>query len=225
MDVPQLPRVAVVAASRAAASRADDARADDARAEAVCAALVDAGLDAVRATGTPTASTASTPSELSGLADALARATPDNSGVGSGCDVTVVVTAGAAPDDRFATRFGGVFLPDRDGVYVVGAAPLAGARGAGAASDRETMLAQARWLGEYLRGRYLLPQRSEMLAHLGLRPTPVLSRLARPSGRTHDYRRRLALEVRRGRARAAAAGYPLPVPATTEAKLLGTPDA
>ncbi len=80
--------------------------------------------------------------------------------------------------------------------------------------------AQARWLGEYLRGRYLLPPRSAMLTAAGAAgPLRSLAddlrdRWLRPHhGSAVDaYLRWLEAEVRHGRARAAAGGYPLPVP-------------
>ncbi|WP_131769561.1 hypothetical protein [Candidatus Protofrankia californiensis] len=80
--------------------------------------------------------------------------------------------------------------------------------------------AQARWLGEYLRGRYLLPLRSAMLTAAST-PRPLRSladdlrnRRLRPHHRSDvdAYLRWLGAEVRQGRARAAAGGYPLPVP-------------
>jgi hypothetical protein len=114
----------------------------------------------------------------------------------------VVLTPAApdrgAPDGLPAAAghcYGGVFHPDVEGVYRVGAGRPA------------VVAAQARWIGEYLRGRYLLPARSSMIAHPGLRrygPRPWAGR---------RYLARLEGELRRGRARAARAGYPLPVPA------------
>jgi hypothetical protein len=67
---------------------------------------------------------------------------------------------------------------------------------------------QARWIGEYLRGRYLLPPRSAMLTGLGPR------RRTTPGGGAQAYLTALERERHAGRARAAAAGYPLPVPGT-----------
>ncbi len=141
--------------------------------------------------------------------------------------------------------FGGVFDPDTEGVY--GCAVLTHRSGeANPARGRLSRLvapeaisvtdsvtdsvrlaeAQARWLGEYLRGRYLLPPRSVMLAATGAAGasrSPVggpRGRWSRPRhrGGVDAYLRWLAAEVRRGRARAAAARYPLPVPSLLTAR-------
>ncbi|WP_139342105.1 hypothetical protein [Protofrankia sp. BMG5.30] len=127
--------------------------------------------------------------------------------------------------------FGGVFNPDAEGVYGCGVLPggvspgsgpgPAGGTGAISVTDAVRLAeAQARWLGEYLRGRYLLPPRSVMLAATGAAGasrSPVgdlRGRWSRPHhrGGVDAYLRWLAAEVRRGRARAAAGRYPLPVP-------------
>ncbi|WP_131784914.1 hypothetical protein [Protofrankia symbiont of Coriaria ruscifolia] len=107
--------------------------------------------------------------------------------------------------------------------------PVSGSTGTGtgdAAGSTDAVRlaeAQARWLGEYLRGRYLLPPRSAMLTAASTpRPLRSLRSLAddlrnrrlRPHHRSDvdAYLRWLGAEVRQGRARAAAGGYPLPVP-------------
>jgi hypothetical protein len=143
--------------------------------------------------------------------------------------------AGATPSAGGpVTRFGGVFDPDSDGVYLVGIYPEgmvsppvpedgrardpagspASSAGSGVAAPGELAWAQARWVGEYLRGRYLLPERSVMLGHPGL-PAPrrlgQLMHLGRERPGVAGYLARLEREQRRGRGRAAAASYPLPV--------------
>lgn len=95
--------------------------------------------------------------------------------------------------------FAGVFHQEVEGLYRVSAEP-------------ELAAAQGRWIGEYLRGRYLLPSRPAMVSASGR------SAGGPPADRSGQLRRRLYLraltrEVRRGHARAASAGYPLPVPA------------
>ncbi len=138
-------------------------------------------------------------------------------------NLTEVRTLGAI---GLARRFGGVFDPDSDGVYLIGAGSPVGVHGHGharsgmtsvpgtaaisdmAAGIRELAWAQGSWVGEYLRGRYLLPARSVMLAHPGLPGR----RLGWEWGGVAGYLARLDRELRRGRARAAAAGYPLPLP-------------
>ncbi|WP_041253683.1 hypothetical protein [Frankia sp. EAN1pec] len=95
--------------------------------------------------------------------------------------------------------FAGVFHQEVEGLYRVSAEP-------------ELAAAQGRWIGEYLRGRYLLPSRPAMVSASGR------SAGGPPADRAGQLRRRLYLraltrEVRRGHARAASAGYPLPVPA------------
>ncbi|ONH33837.1 hypothetical protein BL253_00530 [Pseudofrankia asymbiotica] len=124
--------------------------------------------------------------------------------------------------------YGGVFHPRADGVYLVGSlggtgAALtepAGAPTRRAAEDDETpgpdpgrqlAWAQASWVGEHLRGRYLLPAYQAMLDHPGLRRVGLRRR------GLGGYRRALDRELRAGRARAAAAGYPLPLPAAAAA--------
>ncbi|MEX5707545.1 hypothetical protein AB1484_04285 [Parafrankia sp. FMc6] len=95
--------------------------------------------------------------------------------------------------------FAGVFHQEVEGLYRVSAEP-------------ELAAAQGSWIGEYLRGRYLLPSRPAMVSASGR------SAGGPPADRAGQLRRRLYLraltrEVRRGHARAASAGYPLPVPA------------
>ncbi len=132
-----------------------------------------------------------------------------------------------------SSLFGGVFDPETEGVYRCGRLPRPGAAPAGpvAVADAVRLAdAQSRWIGEYLRGRYLLPSRSAMLAAAGLRPTrrtatgsaswprprseTLHARWLRAPGQTavRGYLRWLGAELRRGRARAAEGGYPLPVP-------------
>jgi hypothetical protein len=146
-------------------------------------------------------------------------------------DLTRVRTPG--PVGR-AGRFGGVFDPDSDGVYLIGGAGPVGGRvhgrstGSSAAAERDTVAvrgiaaerdtvavrelawAQGSWVGEYLRGRYQLPPRSVMLAHPGL----PRRRFGWERPGIDGYLARLGRELRRGRARAAAAGYPLPLPSS-----------
>jgi hypothetical protein len=213
--MPELARVAVIGSGLPAA--------------VALAALVDGGLDAqgvCTATPPPDAADVLT---THGLTERLHRVAATRGlnvrrrrGGGGGFDVVadaetigrfdaVVLAdaAGAAPADAdpapggaapggkgHAPRFGGVFDPDSDGVYLIG--------GAG-----ELARAQGRWVGEYLRGRYLLPARSVMLAHPGLPPRGYLGRGRHGDGLA-GYLARLDRELRRGHARAAAAGYPLP---------------
>jgi hypothetical protein len=130
--------------------------------------------------------------------------------------------------------FGGVFDPETEGVYWCGRlpAPAAPSPGAGAvtgvaAPDASRLAdAQARWISEYLRGRYLLPPRSVMVTAAGMTatgratgwprspgdlPGTAWARI-RGCGAVAYYLHRLGAELRRGRARAAEGGYPLPVP-------------
>ncbi len=95
--------------------------------------------------------------------------------------------------------FGGVFHQEVEGLYRVSAEP-------------ELAAAQGRWIGEYLRGRYLLPSRPAMVSAAG-RLTGGPPADGAGQVRRRRYLRALAREVRRGHARAASAGYPLPVPA------------
>ncbi len=140
-----------------------------------------------------------------------------------------------------SSLFGGVFDPETEGVYRCGRLPGPGPRAAprpGAAPTGPLAVAdavrladaQSRWIGEYLRGRYLLPPRSAMLAAAGLTATRRTAtgsaswprprseaphaRWLRAPGQTavRGYLRWLGAELRRGRARAAEGGYPLPVP-------------
>ena len=126
-------------------------------------------------------------------------------------DAVVVAPAGrsAAADliGAEVPRFGGVFHPVTDGVYLVGA-PADGATEP--ATDVVLAKAQAGWIGEYLRGRYALPAHQAMVS----RPGPGRG----PRARTGDgYLRAVGRELRAGRARAAAAGYPMPMPAARPA--------
>lgn len=102
--------------------------------------------------------------------------------------------------------FGGVFHPELEGVFRV-------------SSDPELAGPQGRWIGEYVRGRYLLPSRSVMVCGAG-RVAGLPGRgglVSRPDGQaaaaSRRYLKALAKEIRRGHARASRAGYPLPVPA------------
>jgi hypothetical protein len=205
--VPQLPRVAVIGGDLAGA--------------VALAQLVDGGLTvaAFAVTAGPVDPAAAAYLADRGLTDRLIRLETGGldirpsdgarrpfqiwgDGASRGIWDVVVLTPAAAdasgPDGLPAAAghcYGGVFHPDVEGVYRVGAGRPA------------VVAAQARWIGEYLRGRYLLPARSAMIAHPGLRrygPRPWAGR---------RYPARLEGELRRGRARAARAGYPLPVPA------------
>ena len=138
--------------------------------------------------------------------------------------VTAVIGAGSP-------WFGGVFHPRADGVYLVGTpggaaddetspADVPAQRHADAADDAPgadlddpLVWAQGSWVGEYLRGRYLLPTYQAMLDRPGLRRGGLRRRGAA------GYLRALERELRAGRARAAAAGYPLPLPAHSTAAL------
>ncbi len=160
-------------------------------------------------------------------------------------DITGRTETGTGPFAVPPARFGGVFDPDAEGVYRCGHLPLAGSLPSDTALPSETTLpsdtadiirlaeAQGRWVGEYLRGRYLLPARSAMLAAAGApgwrrsRAAGLLDRWPAGPGWHHGrtaagvtavdvtvdgYLRWLSGELRRGRARAAEGGYPLPVP-------------
>ncbi|WP_462186508.1 MULTISPECIES: hypothetical protein [unclassified Frankia] len=110
----------------------------------------------------------------------------------------VVLTGPAArlgPAGTGSARFGEVFDLEVPWLFhVAGPAQLAAA--------------QARWIGEYLRGRYTPPSPDEMAA----RP-----RLAGRSlrGGAHGQLASLDRELRAGHARAAEAGYPMPQPPGT----------
>jgi hypothetical protein len=130
--------------------------------------------------------------------------------------------------------FGGVFDPETEGVYWCGRLPSPAAPSAGAetvtgvtAPDAGRLTdAQARWISEYLRGRYLLPPRSVMVTAAGMAATSRAAGWPRSYGdlpraawaqlrgrsAVDCYLYRLGAELRRGRARAADGGYPLPVP-------------
>ncbi|WP_026310517.1 hypothetical protein [Parafrankia elaeagni] len=116
--------------------------------------------------------------------------------------------AGPPPPPELAREaggfFGGVFHPELEGVFRV-------------SPDPELAGPQGRWIGEYVRGRYLLPSRSVMVCGAGrLAGLPWRGGLvSRPDGQaaSRRYLRALAKEIRRGHARASRAGYPLPVPA------------
>ncbi|MCM3887499.1 hypothetical protein [Frankia sp. R82] len=107
-------------------------------------------------------------------------------------------TEGLLPATSIAaesTRFGGVFDPQVAWVFHVGG-PV------------ELATAQGRWIGEYLRGRYALPDDPQS----GAGALPVVR------GRPWRKGIRSALaevdrELQAGHARAATAGYPLPTPA------------
>ncbi|MBX6388931.1 MAG: hypothetical protein IRZ08_08015 [Frankia sp.] len=120
-------------------------------------------------------------------------------------DAVVVTGSAASAASELAGSaipwFGGVFHPRADGVYLVGWLPD------GSAAEPEVAEAQASWVGEYLRGRYLLPSYHEMASR------PALRRLPFGRQRGRGYLRALERERRAGRARATAAGYPLPLPA------------
>jgi hypothetical protein len=98
-----------------------------------------------------------------------------------------------------APWYGGVFHPQADGVYLVG--PDEVDAGRVDLDSGEITVPQARWVGEYLRGRYLLPAFQAMLDHPGLQRR----------GLRRGYTRALDRELRAGHARASAAGYPLPL--------------
>jgi hypothetical protein len=109
--------------------------------------------------------------------------------------------------------FGGVFHPRSAGVFVVGGEP-------GSASQHPLVELRARWVGEYLRGRYQLPAYQAMLDRPELRHRGLRGR--GPRGRTgRGLVRALERELRAGRSRAAAAGYPLPLPAAAQPRALG----
>ncbi|WP_322759620.1 hypothetical protein [Frankia sp. Cr2] len=131
--------------------------------------------------------------------------------------------------------FGGVFSLDTDGVYRCGRLPdPVGTPSRGSVDSADTVQladAQGRWISEYLRGRYLLPPRSVMLAAAGLPaagsgswPRSRCDRLRASWHPRHGpsavqgYLRWLGAELRRGRARAAEGGYPIPVPSLITAE-------
>jgi len=104
--------------------------------------------------------------------------------------------------------FGSVFPPDDVGVYQLTGSGRVGTGGRPPARLDGLLEARARWLGEYLRGRYRLPEHAAMVETGGIATGHRrLGGLAQP-----DPVRWLAAECRRGRARAALAGYPLPLP-------------
>ncbi|WP_322754403.1 hypothetical protein [Frankia sp. Cas3] len=130
--------------------------------------------------------------------------------------------------------FGGVFSLDTDGVYRCGRLPGSVDGSVDGADTVRLADAQGRWISEYLRGRYLLPPRSVMLAAAGLPAAGPASWLRshadrlraswhgrhRRPGRpaVQGYLRWLGAELRRGRARAAEGGYPIPVPSLITAE-------
>jgi hypothetical protein len=225
--VPQLPRVAVIGGDLAGAV---------ALAELVDGGLTAAAFAAVTDPADP-ADPAATYLAARGLGDRLIRAETGGLDIRpcdgarrpfqiwvdgaprGGWDAVVLTPAApdvSLPDGSVAAagdRYGGVFHPDVEGVYRVGAGrpagvgPRPGPAIAAVPAVPAVVAAQARWIGEYLRGRYLLPARSAMVAH------PALRRYGPRLWAGRRYLARLEGELRRGRARAAQAGYPLPVPA------------
>jgi hypothetical protein len=123
---------------------------------------------------------------------------PDGEAHPLGVFEAVVLTGPAArlgPAGTGSARFGEVFDLEVPWLFhVAGPARLAAA--------------QARWIGEYLRGRYAPPSPDEMAA----RP-----RLAGRSlrGGTHGQLTALDRELHAGHTRAAEAGYPMPQPPGT----------
>jgi hypothetical protein len=109
-----------------------------------------------------------------------------------------------------APWFGAVFHPVAGGVFLLGVPDSGQVGRPDSERDLTVTKAQAGWVAEYLRGRYLLPAGQAMLDHPGLRRTGVRRGAA-------GYLRALDRELRAGRSRAAAAGYPLPLPAARPA--------
>jgi hypothetical protein len=245
----QLPRVAVLGGATAGA--------------AVLDAIVDSGLRARWFTaGPPSALVAAYLAER-GLADHVQPA-DDRPAVGHGVDGTrpFIVTAGqrssrwdaliVADEDQWADiapalglaeaprLFRGVFALDTVGVYAAGPWTALGLAAADLdlESVRRIAHAQGRCIGDYLRGRYVLPPTEQPAGtRRGLRQRVAAggairvhgTRLHRPRVRgaataagdrakevsqlyLDDYLDDLRAEQRRGHRRAAAADYPIPVP-------------
>ncbi|WP_242424308.1 hypothetical protein, partial [Frankia sp. EI5c] len=139
------------------------------------------GQDAIVFVGAPPAP---------GLEPPSATATSTDLGTGTSTGTRPGSAAPPPPWSR-GRFFGGVFHTELEGVFRV-------------SPDPELAGPQGRWIGEYLRGRYLLPARSVMIRD------PAAAGVRRPARR---YLKGLARELRQGHARASRAGYPLPVPA------------
>lgn len=142
-------------------------------------------------------------------------------------DAVVVADSHLAPDAWVADParlFLGMFDPAQDRVFRVDGEPPASGPPGGDDADPEIRMriaqARGRLLGEYLRGRYLLPPRSEVAAggppH-GARRTVarLVDQIATRVGAGDPiprYLRTMHRELARGHARAGVAGYPLPCP-------------
>lgn len=115
----------------------------------------------------------------------------------------------SAPDNELPL-FRRVFHPEIDGVFFLALLQPLGA-------TMPLAEAQGKWIADYLRGRYLLPPHSEMLADIEhdreqMRKRYVASKRHTMQVDFDSYLVQLEREQRVGRKRAAAAGHPLPIP-------------
>ncbi|HEU4974593.1 MAG TPA: NAD(P)-binding domain-containing protein [Baekduia sp.] len=115
----------------------------------------------------------------------------------------------AAPDNHIEL-FRRVFHPDHADLAFVGLLQPLGA-------VMPLAEAQGQWLADYLRGRYALPSRGDLLADIRADMAAMQKRYVTSKRHTiqvdfDDYLRDLAQERRAGAERAAARGHELPVP-------------
>jgi hypothetical protein len=115
----------------------------------------------------------------------------------------------SAPDNELPL-FRRVFHPEIEGVFFLALLQPLGA-------TMPLAEAQGKWIAEYLRGRYLLPPRSEMLRDIAREREEMRRRYVASKRHTMQvdfdtYLVELEREQRAGRKRAADAGHPLPIP-------------
>jgi dimethylaniline monooxygenase (N-oxide forming) len=119
----------------------------------------------------------------------------------------------SAPDNVLPL-FRRVFHPEIEGVFFLSLLQPLGA-------TMPLAEAQGKWIGDYLRGRYLLPPHSAMLAdiehdHQLMRKRYVASKRHTMQVDFDSYLVGLEREQRAGRKRAAEAGHPLPIPGRSQ---------
>jgi dimethylaniline monooxygenase (N-oxide forming) len=121
----------------------------------------------------------------------------------------------SAPDNVLPL-FRRVFHPEVDGVFFLALLQPLGA-------TMPLAEAQGKWVADYLRGRYLLPPHSAMLAdiehdRMQMRKRYVASKRHTMQVDFDSYLVELGREQRAGRRRAATAGHPLPIPGRARAE-------